>query len=131
MAKEQSLSLNAAKISGACGRLMCCLRYEYDTYLAESAITPKIDAIVETPDGEGIVVESMPLKGIVKVALDKEPSALHVYHRDDLKVKGHAKGKHKTVGRNMPKEERQDKPQQQENKNPKPQKPHHKSSGNK
>ena len=100
MAKEQNLSLNSAKISGACGRLMCCLRYEYDTYLAESAITPKIDAIVETPDGEGVVVESMPLKGMVKVALDKDPSTFRLYRRDDLTVKGHAKGKHKTVGKN-------------------------------
>ena len=100
MAKEQNLSLNSAKISGACGRLMCCLRYEYDTYLAESAITPKIDAIVETPDGEGVVVESMPLKGMVKVALDKDPSTFRLYRRDDLNVVGHAKGKHKTVGKN-------------------------------
>ena len=99
MAKEQNLSLNAAKISGACGRLMCCLRYEYDTYLAESAITPKVDAIVETPDGEGVVVESLPLKGVVKVALDKDPTTFRPYHRDDLTVKGHAKGKHKTVGK--------------------------------
>lgn len=100
MAKEQNLSLNSAKISGACGRLMCCLRYEYDTYLAESAITPKVDAIVATPDGEGVVVESLPLKGMVKVALDRDPATFRVYHRDDLTVKGHAKGKHKTVGRN-------------------------------
>lgn len=101
MAKEQNLSLNSAKISGACGRLMCCLRYEYDTYLAESAITPKVDAIVSTPDGEGVVVESLPLKGIVKVALDRDPATFRVYHRDDLTVKGHAKGKHKTVGKNI------------------------------
>ncbi len=100
MAKEQNLSLNSAKISGACGRLMCCLRYEYDTYLAESAITPKVDAIVETPDGEGVVVESLPLKGIVKVALDKDPTTFRLYRRDDLNIVGHAKGKHKTVGKN-------------------------------
>ena len=100
MAKEQNLSLNSAKISGACGRLMCCLRYEYDTYLAESAITPKVDAIVATPDGEGVVVESMPLKGVVKVALDKDPTTFRLYRRDDLNVVGHAKGKHKTVGKN-------------------------------
>ena len=91
MAKEQNLSLNSTKISGACGRLMCCLRYEYDTYVAESAITPKVDAIVDTPDGEGIVTESSPLKGIVKVALNKEPNAAHVYRREDVTVKGHAK----------------------------------------
>ena len=102
MAKEQNLSLNAAKISGACGRLMCCLRYEYDTYVAESSITPKVDALVATPDGDGVVVESLPLKGLVKVVLDKDVNAVHVYHRDDLTVKGHAKGRHKTVGKNAP-----------------------------
>ncbi len=91
MAKEQNLSLNSSKISGACGRLMCCLRYEYDTYVEESAITPKVDAIVDTPDGEGIVTESSPLKGIVKVTLNKEPNTSHIYRREDVVVKGHAK----------------------------------------
>jgi cell fate regulator YaaT (PSP1 superfamily) len=104
MAKEQNLSLNSSKISGACGRLMCCLRYEYETYLAESAITPKVDAIVATPEGDGVVTESIPLKGIVKVALDRDPTAIRVYHRDDLTVKGFQKGKHKTVGRNAEKD---------------------------
>lgn len=102
MAKEQNLSLNAAKISGACGRLMCCLRYEYDTYVAESALTPKVDALVATPDGDGVVVESLPLKGIVKVVLDQDIHTVRIYHRDDLTVKGHAKGRHKQVGRNAP-----------------------------
>ncbi len=70
MAKEQNLSLNTAKISGSCGRLMCCLRYEYDTYLAEKALTPKVDARVMTPSGLGTVTASNPLAGIVKVRLD-------------------------------------------------------------
>ncbi len=93
MAKEQNLSLNSAKISGACGRLMCCLRYEYDTYVAESAITPKVDDLVDTPDGDGIVTESSPLKGTVKVSLTKDPSSLHLYRREDVKVTGHMKKK--------------------------------------
>ena len=117
MAKEQNLSLNSTKISGACGRLMCCLRYEYDTYVVESSVTPKVDAIVETPDGDGVVTESMPLKGIVKVALDKDPTVIRVYHRDDLTVKGHQKGKHKTVGKNADKQKSDEKPQQNK-KNP-------------
>ena len=116
MAKEQNLSLNSAKISGACGRLMCCLRYEYDTYVAESSITPKVDAIVSTPDGDGVVTESLPLKGIVKVALDKDPTVIRVYHRDDLTIKGHQKGKHKTVGKNAEKQKSDDKaPQNKKN----------------
>lgn len=93
MAKEQNLSLNSAKISGACGRLMCCLRYEYDTYSEEIAKTPKVDSIVDTPEGEGIVVETSPLAGLCKVSLTKNPSSIQLYHRDDLKVKGSAKGK--------------------------------------
>ena len=93
MAKEQNLSLNSAKISGACGRLMCCLRYEYDTYSEEIAKTPKVDSIVDTPDGEGIVVETSPLAGLCKVSLTKNPASIQLYHRDDLKVKGSARGK--------------------------------------
>jgi len=92
MAKEQNLSLNSSKISGACGRLMCCLRYEYETYAEEIAKTPKVDAIVDTPDGEGTVVEVNPLAGICKVRLKKAaeqpPKA---YHRDLLTIKGYAK----------------------------------------
>ena len=86
MAKEQNLSLNSTKISGACGRLMCCLRYEHEAYLAETALTPKVDAVVITPDGEGIVTETSPLRGLCKVRLLKEnDTSLKLYHRDDLK----------------------------------------------
>ena len=95
MAKEQNLSLNSSKISGACGRLMCCLRYEYDAYTEEIAKTPKVDTIVDTPDGEGIVVEVSPLAGLCKVSLTKNPASVQLYHRDDLKIKGYAKGRRK------------------------------------
>ena len=86
MAKEQNISLNAAKISGACGKLMCCLRYEYDTYLAEKALTPKVGTRVMTPDGLGEVTESNPLAGIVKVRLDgkAEDAEQTVYVREDV-----------------------------------------------
>ena len=86
MAKEQNLSLNSAKISGSCGRLMCCLRYEYDTYLAEKALTPKVDTRVMTPSGAGIVTAANPLAGIVKVKLDMLPDdAEHaVFVREDV-----------------------------------------------
>lgn len=56
MAKEQSLSLNPTKISGQCGRLMCCLVYEYDTYMDLKRSLPKIGAIVKTPSGDGKVI---------------------------------------------------------------------------
>ncbi len=85
MAKEQGLSINASKISGCCGRLMCCLRYEHDTYVAEAKLTPKKDTVVNTPDGKGIVIDSTPLAGTVKVRLDDLPDEQpRVYHRDDV-----------------------------------------------
>jgi len=56
MAKEQGLSLNPAKISGACGRLMCCLKYEQEAYEEIISRVPKEGAIVETPDGQGVVM---------------------------------------------------------------------------
>ena len=80
------MSLNAAKISGACGRLMCCLRYEYDTYLEEAKLTPKVDSLVRTPDGVGTVIEAKPLLGLVKVQPANSPDApAVVYSRDLLK----------------------------------------------
>ena len=92
MAKEQGLSINASKISGCCGRLMCCLRYENDTYIAEARLTPKKDTAVETPDGKGVVVDSTPLAGTVKVRLDSAPEeAPHTYHRDSVTVLSHEK----------------------------------------
>ena len=84
MAKEQNLSLNSAKISGACGRLMCCLRYEYDTYLEEAKLTPLVDSLVRTPDGVGTVVETKPLLGLVKVQPVNSPDAPAVVYSRDL-----------------------------------------------
>ena len=90
MAKEQNLSLNSVKISGAYGRLMCCLRYEYDVYQEEIKKTPKVDQIVETPDGEGTVIEVQPLAGLVRVRFGTKADMItpKVYHRDDVKVIG-------------------------------------------
>lgn len=94
MAKDQSLSLNAAKISGACGKLMCCLRYEDKVYEEENARTPKVGSIVETSEGKGHVVERNVLKGTVKVALDLAPeAAAQSFSRDDVKVIGFNKTK--------------------------------------
>ncbi|MEN6483510.1 MAG: regulatory iron-sulfur-containing complex subunit RicT, partial [Syntrophobacteraceae bacterium] len=56
MAKEQNLSLNPAKISGACGRLMCCLQYEYDSYRELKKDMPKLGKKVEIPEGRGKVI---------------------------------------------------------------------------
>ncbi len=87
MAKEQSLSLNPTKISGTCGRLMCCLKYEQDSYEALLKITPKAGAIVVTPDGEGQVEEANLLTGILKVKLKNNPDAPAApYKREDVKL---------------------------------------------
>ena len=89
MAKEQGLSLNSAKISGSCGKLMCCLRYEDKVYEEEIARTPKVGSIVETSEGKGVVTEAHALKGIVKVTLDESPdSPAKPFARDEVKVVG-------------------------------------------
>lgn len=69
MAKEQNLSLNPSKISGICGRLMCCLTYEQETYEGIRAVMPKVDSVVKTPYGEGVVVENNIVKESLKVKL--------------------------------------------------------------
>ena len=87
MAKEQSLSLNPTKISGTCGRLMCCLKYEQDSYDALLKITPKVGAIVETPDGQGQVEDANLLTGVLKVKLKHNPDAPAApYKREDVKL---------------------------------------------
>lgn len=92
MAKDQNLSLNSSKISGTCGRLLCCLRYEDAVYQKEYERTPKVDAIVETKEGKGIVTEAFPLKGIVKVRLnDKPDTPPQSFPRDEVTVVGYAK----------------------------------------
>ncbi len=75
MAKEQSLSLSPVKISGTCGRLMCCLKYEQDAYEHLLRVTPKNGAIVDTEEGRGTVVDFNLLTGMLKVSLDKKPDA--------------------------------------------------------
>ena len=87
MAKEQSLSLNPTKISGTCGRLMCCLKYEQDCYEDLLKITPKIGAFVETPEGVGHVEDANILTGVLKVKLNKNPDAPPITaKRDEVKV---------------------------------------------
>ena len=75
MAKEQSLSLSPTKISGTCGRLMCCLKYEQEAYEHLLRVTPKNGAVVETPEGKGVVTDFNLLTGMLKVRLDKRPDA--------------------------------------------------------
>ena len=87
MAKEQGLSLNPVKISGTCGRLMCCLKYEQDTYEHLLRHTPKVGAIVETQKGRGKVIENNLFSGMLKVSLDRNPDAAPIsVHRHDVKL---------------------------------------------
>ncbi|MBQ3264731.1 MAG: stage 0 sporulation family protein [Ruminococcus sp.] len=74
MAKEQGLSLSPTKISGTCGRLMCCLKYEQEAYSDLLKHTPKVGAIVKTPLGRGLVVESNLLTRTLKVKMDNTPA---------------------------------------------------------
>ena len=67
MAKEQNISLNPSKISGNCGRLMCCLKYEQDVYEEKLKILPKIGAIVKTNEGTGEVTAVETLKEVIRV----------------------------------------------------------------
>ena len=73
MAKEQGLSLSPVKISGTCGRLMCCLKYEQEAYTDLLKRTPKVGAIVNTPEGRGLVVENNLIARTLKVKLDNTP----------------------------------------------------------
>ena len=87
MAKEQNFSLNSAKVSGACGRLMCCLRYEHETYEEALKVTPPVNSVVKTPDGVGTVTETRPLAAEIKVRLDdKEKDAVKLYKCSDVKI---------------------------------------------
>jgi len=72
MAKDQGLALNPSKISGACGRLMCCLQYEHQTYKELSQSMPKLGRNIQTPRGLGKVIQSNILKQTVLVRLEDE-----------------------------------------------------------
>lgn len=87
MAKEQNMSLNPSKISGNCGRLMCCLKYEQEVYEEKLNRLPKIGAIVKTEDGEGVVDSIETLKEIIRVKLkDGEDYFYKKYPAQEIKI---------------------------------------------
>ena len=88
MAKEQNLSLNASKITGNCGRLMCCLKYEQNVYEEKMKHLPHLGAIVKTEEGEGVVDSVEVLKEIIKVKLKDEEGNNYFkkYDPKDLKI---------------------------------------------
>ena len=92
MAKTQNLSLNPTKISGTCGRLMCCLKYEQDAYEDAVRRMPKNESFVQTPDGPGNVSAVNLLKEQVTVRLDSQPDAPRCYHNCEVCVLRNGKG---------------------------------------
>ncbi len=86
MAKEQGLSLNPTKISGTCGRLMCCLKYEQDCYEELLKTTPKVGAYVSTKTFKGYVEEVNLLTGKLKVKAEKSDDPAVVIDKDEVKI---------------------------------------------
>ena len=86
MAKTQNLSLNPTKISGTCGRLMCCLKYEQEAYEDLLKTAPKNESFVDTPDGRGTVTEVNLLRQCVKVRMEDSPETVGCYKNCDICV---------------------------------------------
>ncbi len=125
MAKEQGLSLNPTKISGACGRLMCCLKYEQDTYEELNRATPSVGTLVDTPEGKGTIAYVSLLKGRVSVRLETgDETTLCDFDVADVTVyKSEKKATEKTAVAEDG-EEKVEKPKHNRNRNrKKPQKP--------
>ena len=93
MAKTQNLSLNPTKISGTCGRLMCCLKYEQDAYEDLLRTAPKAESFVDTPEGRGTVVEVDLLRQRVKVRMEDAPETIAVFANADIAILRSGKAK--------------------------------------
>lgn len=84
-AKEQNLSLNPNDITGMCGRLRCCLVFEFEQYVEAKRHLPKVKSMIGTPKGEGKVIEVMPMQDTVLVKFGEGPeSRIEQYHREQL-----------------------------------------------
>ena len=93
MAKTQNLSLNPTKISGTCGRLMCCLNYEQEAYEDLLRTSPKAESFVDTPDGRGTVTDVNLLRQSVHVRLEKQPDTVVCHKNCDICVLRNGKAK--------------------------------------
>ena len=93
MAKTQNLSLNPTKISGTCGRLMCCLKYEQDAYEDLIRTSPKLDSFVDTPEGRGTVVDIDLLRQRVKVRMEDAPETIGTFANTDIAILRSGKAK--------------------------------------
>ena len=92
MAKEQGLSLNPTKISGSCGRLMCCLNYEQEAYEYLNSITPPIGSYVKTANGNGVVVDENPLTGNLYIRIGEDAAPIKL-HRTEVELISRGKNK--------------------------------------
>lgn len=103
MAKEQNLSMNPTKISGMCGRLMCCLKYEQAAYEDANRRMPRPGSIVQTPEGRGMVMATHVLREVVRVRLDRhsEQDDLSLFRLDEIEILSRA-GKSSRKGRIQP-----------------------------
>ena len=118
MAKEQGLSLNPTKISGSCGRLMCCLKYEQDTYEELWKLGPKPGTPVMTPQGRGVVLDNAILTGKLKVRLEQSPDqpAVEVMREDVTILPRDARGREAADAAgegDAPRQPRQEQPRRQ------------------
>ena len=93
MAKTQNLSLNPTKISGTCGRLMCCLKYEQDAYEDLIRTSPKAESFVDTPEGRGTVTEIDLLRQRVKVRMEEHPEEIQVFQNTEIAILRNGKAK--------------------------------------
>lgn len=93
MAKEQGLSLNPTKISGTCGRLMCCLKHEQSVYEELQKITPRIGSLVKTPQGRGRVEDANLITGKLRIRPEKEDDVPYTIDRSEVEVLQRGKGR--------------------------------------
>ena len=114
MAKEQGLSLNPSKISGICGRLLCCLKYEHSDYECVLKQLPKIGSKVMTPDGEGLVCKYNILAEKVSVKLNEEEHVLKAYSASEIK-KLKKDNKETSIDNNIPKKKKKHKSNKKNN----------------
>lgn len=92
MAKDQNLSLNPSKISGICGRLRCCLKYEQEIYEEFSETLPTVGDIIKTPIGTGVVISSNILRQTIKTAIRKKPEdapSIHYFNAKEIEIIEH------------------------------------------
>lgn len=110
MAKDQNININSTKISGACGRLMCCLKYEHETYEQLNKDMPRTGTLVETSEGEsGVVIECNALTGICRVKILRSPNqrgeitdnVIKSYSKKQLKITGYAKKEQEISDENL------------------------------